>query len=246
MEMEIEIRRYKDINLRDGVVLDGFPSAGLVSSISASYLIAALNLDQIAVLDSPYFPPISLIFDGKPKFPARIHASEKPKLAVFSAEFTPNPVLDRALGKKILAWSKDHYCRMIVTIVGRPVEDAALTTGAHDVLAVGSTERARRLIDGAGLEQMRLGMVTGIPGTLLNEGRWENYDVIALVVKAREHIADATAAVKALSALCKLIPDITIDITPLAQEAEKIEARLRVMRKEVAAVQQPLVSDIYR
>lgn len=243
--LEIEVRRYKDINLRDGVVVDGFPSVGLVSSISASYLIAALQLDQIAVLDSPHFPPISLIFDGKPKFPARIHASEKPKLAVFSAEFTPNPALDRALAKKILSWSKDHYCRMIVTIVGRPVEEAALTTSTQDVVAVGSTERARRLIEGAGLEQMKLGMITGIPGTLLNEGRWENFDVVALVVKAREHIADATAAVKALTALCKLVPDISLDITPLAQEAEKIEARLRVMRKEVATVQQPL-AEIYR
>ncbi len=109
MVVEIDIRKYKDINLRDGVVLDGFPSVGLVSSISASYLISSLQLDQIAVLDSEHFPPVSLVYEGKPKFPARIHASENHKMAVFSAEFTPNPSLDRAIGRKILSWAKDHY-----------------------------------------------------------------------------------------------------------------------------------------
>ncbi len=133
---------------------------------------------------------------------------------------------------------------MIATIVGRPMEDA--TTPSPEVMCVGSTERARRIIDAVGLRQMRLGMVTGIPGTLLNEGRWADYDVVAIVVKAREYIADATAAVKALEALGRLVPDLSLDLTPLAQEAEKIESRLKIMRKEVASVQQPLSSDIYR
>ncbi len=49
---EIEVRRFKNMNLEGGAVIDGFPSVGLVSTIAASYIIASNTLDQIAALDS--------------------------------------------------------------------------------------------------------------------------------------------------------------------------------------------------
>jgi uncharacterized protein len=244
---DVEVRKYKDVNLKDGVVIDGFPSVGLVSSISASYIIATLNLDQVAVLDSEGFPPISMIYGGKPKFPARIHASESYKTAVFSAEFTPNPMLDRPIAKRIFSWTREHSCRLIITVVGQASEGDEGSEGeTHQVFAVGSTDNARQLLDVAGVPELNLGMITGIPSTLLNEGKWANYDVIAVLVSARRDIADTLAAAKALEAIGKIVPDLKVDLDPLLEEGERIEARIKSMRSQVATVEPPAGRDIYR
>jgi predicted ATP-grasp superfamily ATP-dependent carboligase len=48
----VEVRPFKRVNLMGGVVIDGFPSVGFVSTIAATYLISSLKLDQIAAMDS--------------------------------------------------------------------------------------------------------------------------------------------------------------------------------------------------
>jgi proteasome assembly chaperone (PAC2) family protein len=34
--VEIEIRKFKDLDLKDGTILEGFPGVGLVSAIAAA------------------------------------------------------------------------------------------------------------------------------------------------------------------------------------------------------------------
>ena len=66
----VEIRPFKQLDVSGGVVLEAFPSVGLVSAIVGTYIISSLKLDQIAAIDSPWFPPVSIIYGQKPKFPA--------------------------------------------------------------------------------------------------------------------------------------------------------------------------------
>jgi len=240
---DIEVRKFKDMDLKGATVVDGFPCLGLASTISATYLVSNFNLDQIAALDSEYFPPISMVYACKPKFPARIYAISSPKLAVFISEFSPYPFLNRSLGKTLFNWAKDHQCSLIVTSVGLPIEGE--DRGEMTLLAVGSTENARSRIDKAGLNQLEIGMIAGIPGTLLNEGRWSNFDVIALLVKAHPQIPDPRAASEVVVALGRLVPELRVDVKPLLREAERIEARLKDLREQVKPVEQPVPKAIY-
>jgi len=91
------------MDLTDGVVIEGFPSVGLVTTIAATYLISSLKLDQMAAMDSAWFPPVSMIYAEKPKFPARIYASARDKIAVCLSEFTPTIYLDRFIARSILS-----------------------------------------------------------------------------------------------------------------------------------------------
>src|SRR5207247_11306347 len=70
----IQIYELKRMDLRGATVIDGFPSVGLVSSIVANYLINALNLTQIGIMDSIYFPTVALVRDGQPTNQVRIYA----------------------------------------------------------------------------------------------------------------------------------------------------------------------------
>ena len=81
---------------------------------------------------------------------------------------------------------------------------------------------------------------------LLNEGKWANCDVIAILVNTRRDIADALAAAKALETISKIVPSLKIDLDPLIEEGECIEARIKSMRSQVATVESPTRGDIYR
>jgi len=84
-----------------------------------------------------------------------------------------------------------------------------------------------------------VGMIAGVAGTLLNEGRWAEFDVICLVARARPEIPDARAAARIIETLDKLIPDMQVDVKPLYEEAERIEERLKLLRKQASPVQPP-------
>ena len=50
----VEIRPFRELDLSGGVVIEAFPSVGLVSAIVGTYIIRSLNLDQIAVIDRKF------------------------------------------------------------------------------------------------------------------------------------------------------------------------------------------------
>ena len=244
--IEIEVREFKKHDLSGGIVIDGFPNIGLVGAIFSSYLVAAKGLDQIACLDSDKFPPVSMIFDGRPKFPARIYAGMNPKIAVFVAEFTPPPALDRPLAKKMLEWAVEQKASMIITSVTQPLFEEEEMKTDSPVLGVGSTQRAREMLVKAGIEMFNVGMITGAPAVLLNEGRWANLDVIALLVKAHPLVPDHRAAAKIIETMSRLIPNMEIDVEPLYEEATKIEERLKSVRAQALRAEGSPTEDVYK
>lgn len=240
MSIEVEIRKFKDIDLKGGTIIEGFPSVGLSSTIASNYLIGTLDLDQICALESNYFPPISMIYAKKPKFPARVYASEKHKLAVFLSEFTPPPSLSRPLAMRLLEWAKEQGCIRIISPEGLRIEGVLKEEKEPMVWGVGSTDEAREQLKKCGIEQLEAGMIAGVAGVLLNEGRWRSFDIISLLVEARSNIPDARAAAKLIEAIDKLLPDVKIEIKPLYEKAGNIEGHLKKLREQAEpAMQEP-------
>ncbi|MCP8309775.1 MAG: proteasome assembly chaperone family protein [archaeon] len=234
--IEIELREFKKMKLNGATIIDGFPSVGLVNTIAANYLVAALKLDQIAALDSDRFPAVSMIYANKPKFPARVYAREELKTVVFLSEFRILPHLYRPLAKTLLNWAKEQKCSLIISPVGYPVELLSISEEPV-VQGVGSTDRARERLISNGIKQLSIGIIPGISGLLLNEGRWANFDVISLIIPIQPNIPEVKAAVKAVEIIDKLIPEIEIDVAPLYQEAERIAERLKVLRKQAKPIE---------
>jgi uncharacterized protein len=232
----IEFREYKEMDLKGSTIIEGFPGVGLVSTICATYLIDTLKLDQICAVESEDFPPTSMIYATKPKFPARIYASAEKKLAVFLGEFSPSPNLHRPIAMKLLDWVKEKECARVVSTEGLPSTEVCKheTNEAREpnMFGVGSTDNARAELKTAGIEQLEVGMVYGISGVLLNEGRWQDYDTMTLLAEACPHVPDAMATTKILEALNKLMPDLKIDIKPLLEQSSKFEEHLKGLREQ--------------
>lgn len=247
--VEIEIRKFKDIDLDSGTVIEGFPGVGLVSSIVATHLIDLLKLDQICALESEAFPPTSMIYAKKPKFPARIYGSSKYRIGVFLAEFTPSPALHRPIAKKLMEWCREQKCKRIIAREGLPMQVECKTTEKNKIQpkvhGIGSTDRARKELADLKITQLEAGMIYGVAGILLNEGRWNNFDVITLLADACPDIPDAIAAAKIIEAIDKLLPDIKIESKKLYDQATKFEQQIKNMRKQVKPLQPEPYKDMY-
>ncbi len=244
----IEVRTLKEVDLKGGTVVAAFPSVGLVSTISATYLIQMLPVDQVCALESEDFPSVSMIYAKKPKFPARVYASPGHKLAIFVCEMPLPNRIHRPVAYTLMDWAKKQGCREIVSLEGLPMEGDG-PEGGPAVWGVGSTDRARQQLEKHKITQLETGMIAGVTGVLLNEGRWRNTDVIALLAEARPELPDAHAAVALVHALDELLEEVTVDLGPLQQQARQLEEFLQRLKQQATpvATKEPTVpSDMYR
>ncbi len=246
----VEVRTLKEVDLKGGTIVAAFPSVGLVSTISATYLIQMLPVDQVCALESEDFPSVSMIYAKKPKFPARVYASPSHKLAIFICEMPLPTRIHRAVAYALMDWARNQGIRQIVSLEGLPTEGDGPRSGEPNVWGVGSTDRARKELDKHKIEQLETGMIAGVAGVLLNEGRWRNVDVIALLAEARPDLPDAHAAVALVHALDEILEEITVDLGPLQQQAQQLEEFLTKLKQQAApaaaAKEQTPPTDMYR
>jgi len=251
---KVEIVELKRMDLRDAVIIDGFPSVGLVSSIVANYLIALLKMEYIAVMDSDSFPTLSLIRNGEPLGPARVYARPNLKpgeqqIVVFSTELQPSAALLRDIGTAVMDYSMAQRCKMVIAAGGLIVEreegmEEEEETGEIAVYGIGSTEAAQELLLKADAEPFVEGVISGTAGVLLNEGRRRGMDVITLLAEARPDTADARAAALILAAIDQMVLHMNLNVEPLCKEAERLEAQLKVLHKDAQRKSRP--SDVER
>lgn len=236
MTADIIVRELKSINIEGGFLIDGFPYAGLASAIATESMINTTAQFELAgVLDSELFPPISIIRDEVPGFPARIFVNEQLKVAVFSSYLTPHESLHREVAKTMLKWANDHKCSLIVS------SSAVKTEEKPFVIGVASTADAKKQLADAQIPILKNGTVPGIPGILLNEGAITNTNVIVLLYKGQEAGPDFRAGAEICMAMSKLVPGASCDLKTLMSEAEDVEQHLKQAEEEVG----PLRDAIY-
>lgn len=232
-EPTLEIRKLKNVNLKGGIVVDGFPSVGLANAIASECLIHSLKTDFVAMIDSPAFPPLSIIRNAMPNFPARVYANEDLKLAMFVSELNLDAAMFRPAANLMMDWALSSNCDLIVSAAGIPYEEGeTVEIASPQVFAVGSTPHALKIAAEAGIQPALTGSVSGIPAILLNEGSWRNYDVIVLLVKVVRDAPDFRAGAAVAEALARLAPGAKCDVPALLKEAEVMEKTLKKLRSE--------------
>jgi uncharacterized protein len=111
--------KNKEINIKGGIVLDGFPSSsGLVNAIASQCLIRSTGTDLVAFLDSPDFPPISVVNNYVPQYPVRIYVNESLKVAFFVSDINIDKAIQRDVAKAILKWTRENECKLIISAQG--------------------------------------------------------------------------------------------------------------------------------
>ena len=235
IEPIIEIRKLKEINIEGGVVFDGFQGIGLTSTIACGCFINSLKTELVGILDSSLFSPMSVIYDAKPNFPARIYANEEKKLGFFVSELILDPSTYRPIANNILRWSKDNKCKTIISITGKAIEKEDKTTKEEEepsLKVVSNSPTIMNELNNIGILPLKYGTINGIPGILLNESNWENIDVVVFVVDVIAGVPDFRAAANVVQAISKIVPEAYCEIEPLIKEAEVIEKNLKIINSQ--------------
>lgn len=237
MVSELKIHEYHDNIFESGMMIIGFPSVGLVSSIATNYVVRTSGLNRIAGILSSDFPPYTLINSGVPSPPVRIYAGDRKctstelckQIVAVVAEFMPKPETVKPLAEALLDYCAEKGIRTVVTLEGvaRPGNTDAPPMG------VGSTPAARDMLARYGVEEMKEGIISGISGVLLYEGERRDLDVMCLLGTARSEFPDARGSARLLEVVAKMLPELKIDPDPLYREAEEMEKQLKKAQDSV-------------
>lgn len=236
MSSEITVREVKPINIEGGYLIDGFPYAGLANAIATESMINTVQFEMAGVLDSDLFPPLTIIKDGAPNFPARIFVNSDLRVAIFSSYLTPHESLHRQVAKTMLEWANKHKCAYIIS-------SSAIRSEEQDsfIVGVGSTSDAKKKLKDADIPLLSHGTIPGIPGILLNEGALSNTNVIVLLSNSKERGPDFKAGAQICMAMSKLVPGTACDLKSLLQEAEIVEQRIKKTEEDA----EPLKDAMY-
>jgi uncharacterized protein len=236
MDEDIQIIEYKDVNLTDAMLIEAFPTVGLVGSIAGHFIIDALHLEEIGAITSRYFMPAAVIHNGNPSPPVRIYAGKKicgpdnscSQIAVIISEFMPVVDIVKPLADTILAWTKKKKCSMIVSLEGTH----AVNAKKLKTYGVASTPRMKETLKTHSIDETKEGMITGVTGVLLYEGVLLKRDVLCLLAEAHSSYPDSRAAGMLVETLDKILPGIKLDPEPLYKEADDIEQKIRAFIKQ--------------
>ena len=230
------------VDTEDALVVCCFPSVSMVSSIVAHYLIERLDLTFCGGVRHPRLPAVCLVQDGAPMPPIRFYAGQPvctlescDKLIVIVSEVQIHGMLALPLTEALLEWSKESNtgAGILVDSFSHGVENMHELVDDDDtdetVLGIGSTEENRGQLDKMGIPLLKHGVIGGMTGVLLGEGRRRGLNMMAIMAEAAAEYPDARAAARVIHHLDMLLPAIKLDTEPLIEEAERIEEQIKSM-----------------
>ena len=236
MEEEIQIIEYKEVDLSNSILIEAFPTVGLVSSIAGHFIVEQLKLEEIGMISSRYFMPAAIIHNGIPSPPVRIYAGKKicgatgscDQIAIIISEFMPPVNIIKPVADEILSWAQKKKCSYIVNFEGTH----GLDPKKPKTFGVATTQKMKDILKKFNIDETQEGMITGITGVLLFEGVRLKRDIICLLAEAHASYPDSRAAALLVETLDRMLPEIELDTKPLYKEAEEIEQKIRAFIKQ--------------
>ncbi len=240
----IEIRELKSVDLSNAVLVEGFPGIGFVSNLVAEYLIHALKMEEIGVMDSPAFPAAAFIRDGTPDYLVRIYAGRLGRtyenLVIFVSDIRFRDPILKAIGTSLIDWCKEKGIDTVISTEGvRPLPNVP------KISYVASTQRMKEFMKALNIPELNMAVITGLTAILLTQGRVRNLDVAALLITAHPEYPDAKAAAELVQVLADLL-EVKVDVSPLIKQAEEIEKMLKSAKVEKISGEREMEERLYR
>ena len=231
VETKTECCKIVSEDIEDAIILEGSPGAGLIGNIIGWLLVENLKMREIGYIESKYFPPLAVLYNGLALHPFRIY--EGNGLVLFLSDFIVPQEVVFDMTNSIVDWMDKNNSKELITFNSAIVREKKNPAGA----VANSTEALDKLKE-KDFPIMQLGNVNGISGTLLTQTAQKNIPATCILAETLTQYPDPRAAAEVVQKLNKLI-DIDIDYEPLIQEAQNIESRLQKLAENVKNDPQP-------
>ncbi|MBV9177156.1 MAG: proteasome assembly chaperone family protein [Nitrososphaeraceae archaeon] len=103
-------------------LIAGFPGAGLVGSISTSYIINKLHMNQIACVESEFIVPGVIYSEGKLRHPFRLYSNQEGDVCVLVCEA---PIIIQGMHSvldTVMKWALHNNVREVMVLDGIAIE----------------------------------------------------------------------------------------------------------------------------
>ncbi len=237
MEMAEDIRINLVRELEESpIIIEGLPGVGLVGGIAASFMIDKLEMELAGYVESRYLPPVALLRDGVTQHPFRIYA--KGGVAVLYSDVPIAPALVYDLSKKIVEWASRIKAKQIITLAGipSPLKEPA-------VYGVATSKEIIEYLKSQDVEILREGVISGMPGQVLLDCAQAGLPALCLLAQTPGMSPDPRGAAELIKVLNRL-HGFDIDVEPLIQEAEAIEAKMEELAKQTRKLKQQEVKEL--
>jgi uncharacterized protein len=219
-------------------VIVGVPEAGLVGTITCSYLIEQLKLSERGFIDSDLLPQVMIIHNSAVTYP--IHIFGKDNLLVVLSEVPLPPYASLEVAKEIASWTRSLKASLVIGVTGAPskTRDESHGEGRPTVVGVGNNDAALGLLKSGGASPFEDGVLSGFYASLLKYCNANSQANITLLAESLSQFPDPAAAASIIDVLSKLLT-LKVDTKPLMQESEEIRLRSRELMQQTQQAAQP-------
>ncbi|MFQ6120913.1 MAG: proteasome assembly chaperone family protein [Methanosarcinales archaeon] len=212
------------------VVFEGFPGIGLVGNIASQHIINELEMDYLGSINSLYFPPIAVLFEGIINMPVRIYESPDNEIVTIVSDIPIHPSVSYEVGMELVDWIESINISEVVSIAG-----IATMSPENRVFGAATTEEMLEKIKGI-VEIFQVGTISGISGTILAECSIRNIPAISLLGETHSQNPDPRAAAAVIKVINTLY-NLSIDTEKLIEQGERIELELQRLAEQVKSTE---------
>jgi len=226
------------VEIKDGgpkvsrpTIMVGVPEAGLVGTITCSYLIEQLKMTERGFIDSDLLPQVMVVHNSAVAYP--VHIFGKGNLLAVLSEVPLPPFASLQIARAIASWARSLKASVVIGVTGAPskARDESHGEGKPTVVGVGNTEAALALLKSSGASALEDGVVTGFYASLLKHCNAEGQSGITLLAESLTEFPDPAAAAAVLEVLAKLL-SLKLDTKSLMLESEEIRLRSRELMQQ--------------
>jgi uncharacterized protein (TIGR00162 family) len=228
------IKELKPVELKNPILIEGFPGLGMVGNIAVQYLVRQLKAQKLATLYSPHFPYHVLV---SKKGGARLLRGEfyywknengENDLILLTGDSQAQTIEGQfEVANSILDYAEKKKVKTIITIGGYRNE----VENSPKVVAV-STNPAlfEKALNAKAISSEAGTPIVGTAGLLLGLAKFRDIDAICLLGETRGYLPDPKTAKSVVETLQGII-DVKVDLEGLDKEIERSKEILDRMRE---------------
>ena len=244
------------IKLDSPILIAGFPGPGLVGSISTSYIINRLHMEQIACVESEFIVPGVIYAEGKLRHPFRLYSNEEGNVCVLVCEA---PIMIQGMHSvldTVTKWALNNKVKQVMVLDGIAAEGIPNLKRTPIIMSSdGEVADAASLIQDidepidkeaqAGFDSERniyptTAYIGGLAGGLLSSCLSNGLASKALFISSTRGIPDPEGAAILLESLDKITDNksLEIDTQHLRKQGVALRARMEKIIQSLRGQQQ--------
>jgi uncharacterized protein len=246
--------------LNSPILIAGFPGAGLVGSISTSYIINKLHMNQIACVESEFIVPGVIYTEGKLRHPFRLYSNKEGDICVLVCEA---PIMVEGMYSVLdtfVKWALNNKVNEVMVLDGIAVEglpdskrmpiilssdgreaDAAnLIDDDNNNSDVTNKEEEEKKDDKSHSIYPSTAFIGGIAGGILSSCLSNGIASKALLISAARRIPDPEGAAIIIESLSKITNNesLKIDTQQLREQGASLKMRMEKIMQSFVEQQQ--------